>query len=232
MLVQINAVNQDAVCTVDDKCLLMINEGTCENVGEPLTATGYEDAWLNGDNYYTLDKNGISRSSFVISNGYDYGENRGKIVTLRDSNGTVWACSVLIKVSTEPNALTADMGIYPNYTGDLTPSGTVMVTFNYDNTFKFKFSLEGLEKNCLNCGINIHEGVSCDTHEQVKGHGWNSEFVRDLWHSKYAVYNSDGMGKADSYFYLYNGWNLGINSGHAVVIHGQDGTRLGCGQLM
>lgn len=236
MLVQVNAVNIDGgedMCTTTTKCFLRINEGTCDDIGTDFKLSGYEDAWSNGENYYTFDENGISRSAFVANNGYGYDENKGKIVTLSDSSDTVWACSVIMKESMEPNSLKAVMGVYPNYTGDLTPSGTVKVVFDYDNTFKFMYDLEGLEKDCVDCGIHIHAGVSCLTHEQVMGHGWNAGFVRDLWKSQYrAVYQTDGNGAASSYFYLYNGWNIGINNGHAVVIHGQDGTRIGCGQLM
>jgi len=233
MLVHVNVVNSNAVCTTANKCLLKINEGTCDNIGALSTAPGYEGAWSSGENYFTFDANGISRSVFVSNNGFGYDENKGKIVTLSDSSDTVWACSVIMAESMEPNTLYAEIGVYPNYTGGLTPSGIVKIVFNYDGTFKFMYDLEGLEENCEDCGIHIHDGVSCETHEQVMGHGWNAAFVRDLWKNQYgAVYETDHSGSASSYFYLSNGWSIGINNGHAVVIHGKDGTRIGCGQLM
>jgi len=231
MLIHINAVNVNAMCDTND-CLLRISEGTCDSIGEDFTAPGYEDAWSNGENYYTLDGNGISRNAFVTNNGYGYSENYGKAISLSDSTGAVWACSTLMSESTKPNTVSASIGLYPNYQGNLRPSGTVTVTFDYDNTFKFEYNIHGLENNCVGCGIHIHAGVSCETHEQVMGHGWNADFVRDLWKSQYgAVYNTDGNGSESSHFYLYNGWNVGINYGHAVVLHGQDGTRLACGIL-
>ena len=66
------------------------------------------------------------------------------------------------------------MGTYPGYTGTYKPSGTVTVTFNDDDTFTFQFKVKGIEANCSGCGIHIHAGTSCATHELVKGHGWNS----------------------------------------------------------
>jgi len=230
MLIHINAVNVNDECNAN--CLLRISEGTCDSIGQDFTAPGYEDAWSNGENYYTLDEVGVSRNAFVTNNGYGYDENVGKVISLTDSTGAVWACSMLMPNSMEPNTISASIGLYPNYQGELRPSGTVTVTFNYDDTLKLEYNIHGLEGNCDGCGIHIHAGISCETHEQVLGHGWNAGFVRDLWKSQYgAVYSTDAYGSGNSHFYLYNGWNVGINYGHAMVLHGQDGTRLGCGIL-
>ena len=64
------------------------------------------------------------------------------------------------------------------------------------------------------------------------GHGWNTDAVQDLWTTAGgATYRSDGEGDARGHFHLYNGYSYGKSLGHAVVIHGQDGTRVGCGVL-
>merc|ERR1711902_90643 len=106
------------------------------------------------------------------------------------------------------------------------------VTFNPDKTFLFEYDLSGLAPNCVKCGIHIHAGVSCETHEKVLGHEWNSIVVQDLWVTAGgAFYNSDENGKVDSSFNLYNGYGPIENYSHAVVIHTQDGSRVGCGVL-
>ena len=125
------------------------------------------------------------------------------------------------------------MGTYPGYVGDLNARGKVKVTFHDNDTFKFHFALRGLEANCEGCGIHIHAGVSCATNEEVKGHGWNSVVVQDLWTpAGGAVYSTNKYGRAEGYFEMFNGYGYEENLNHAVVIHAQDGKRVGCGLLM
>ena len=96
----------------------------------------------------------------------------------------------------------------------------------------FKFDLKGVETNCVNCGIHIHTGTSCDTADVVGGHYWDSGKTEDQWVTAYgAVYNSDASGKDKDAFDLTNGYDIDGNDGHAVVIHAQDGSRVGCGVL-
>merc|ERR1719330_58118 len=177
----------------------------------------------------------VSRSAQRVDNGCNAAENEGKTVLIYDgldsTTSTVVGCGIFIP-EVKKKLLKAKMKNYPGYSGNLSPRGKVVVKFNADNTFTFKFGLSGLLPNCVDCGIHIHKGTSCDSHAQVMGHGWNSLAVRDLWFSSQgAVYNTDANGVATGYFTLTNGFNYEANVNHAVVIHTAGGARVGCGIL-
>ncbi|KAL3810273.1 hypothetical protein ACHAXA_008641 [Cyclostephanos tholiformis] len=120
---------------------------------------------------------------------------------------------------------------YPGYTGDISPSGTVITTFLPQGNIQFAYDLQGLEPNCVDCGIHIHEGTTCDDAEEVGGHYYS--VGEDPWTSMGgAVYNSDANGEAAGSFTLKSGYDTcKENLGHAVVAHSQNGTRLSCGIL-
>ncbi|MFN5999112.1 MAG: superoxide dismutase family protein [Paracoccaceae bacterium] len=121
---------------------------------------------------------------------------------------------------------------YPGYTGDVSPSGSVIVTFLPQRKIQFNYNLQGLESNCIDCGIHIHEGTTCDDADEVGGHYYSVEV--DPWTTEGgAVYKSDVNGQATAHFTLTSGYDTyNENVGHAVVIHSQNGTRLSCGILM
>lgn len=176
----------------------------------------------------------ISKSAFRMNNGFSMKSIRGKAVHIFNSdpnNLVLMGCGIFEK-EVQEKTLVAKMGTYPGYEGELDASGKVTVTFNEDDTFTFSYKLKGLKQNCVGCGIHIHAGTSCDTHEQVKGHGWNSLVVQDLWTAAGgATYDTNDKGKARGYFNIFNGYGYEENEGHAVVIHTQDGARVGCGVL-
>jgi len=172
-----------------------------------------------------------SRSAFRIDNGCTKEENIGKTIIIIDDDQSDAGCGILGEEAKE-KVLVADMSSYPEYSGSLTPSGKVTVSFNDDDTFTFSYDVSGLEEDCVDCGIHIHAGTSCATPADVKGHGWNSVVVQDLWSTAGgATYTSDSMGNAEGYFSMTNGYGYEANANHAVVIHRQDGTRVGCGVL-
>jgi Cu/Zn superoxide dismutase len=140
-------------------------------------------------------------------------------------------------VSVATKKLEADMGAYPGYAGALTPSGETMVEFYNDDTFKFTLDLEGLEANCLECGVHIHSGTTCANASLVGGHYWNvnifgANTTDDPWSATNgAFYNTHSKGEAKRYFFLDQGYGWKDTVGHAVVIHGINGTRISCGIL-
>lgn len=215
----------------------MITEGTtCDS-----TSSDYSDTpslcvngVSSGIEIDTLRQSGadsVSRSAQRVENGCKATENEGKSVLIYDNSSTVVGCGIFVQEA-KIKRLKAKMNNYPGYSGNLSPRGKVVVKYNADNTFTFKFGLSGLLPNCVDCGIHIHAGTSCDSHALVKGHGWNSLAVRDLWvTSQGAVYNSDANGQAVGYFTTTNGFGYEANLNHAVVIHTADGARVGCGLL-
>jgi len=218
----------DAAC---EACKVSINDGTsCDAPG-----AGYfsleTNPWETGTSFYfSYADSGLAGNGFTISNGYGEDDNEGQTVVFYDSSDEIIGCGVLEEAPTS-STLNADMGSYPGYAGDLEVEGEVTVSFNNDDTFKFSFDLEGLEDECNGCGIHIHAGLTCDDAALVLGHGWNTVSTQDLWTSAGgSVYNSED-GEAKGSFALYNGFSYIENRGHAVVIHAQDGSRIGCGVL-
>lgn len=214
----------------EEGCLAAITSAkSCDGFG----ADYYDDSSMSNPwrvAYVTSDE-GFSNSAWRINNGFNSQENEGHTLVLYDDNNDPIGCGVL-GVASDHMILAANLGTYPGYNGDIDVTGGVVVSYHNDGTFKFEYHLSGLEANCVGCGIHIHAGTSCDTPEEVKGHGWNTEVVEDLWTAEGgATYESDGMSNAIGYFNLYNGYSFGKNLGHAVVVHGQDGTRLACGVL-
>jgi hypothetical protein len=235
-LFHIDADGLDTVCTSSSSCKVAVYDGiSCDAVGSAhYNDLEYgTDPWsLDGENTYFTSGGGSTSSAFNFDNGYTCDANEGKVVVAFDSDGTTIAgCGVLGEKAKE-SVLKAEMGLYPNYTGDLEAEGEVTVTFNDDHTFQFRFDIKGLEADCVDCGIHIHTGTSCATHEEVSGHYWNTDVVRDLWTAAGgAVYNTDEKGKDKGSYNLYNGYGVVENNHHAVVIHLQDGTRAACGVL-
>ena len=89
-------------------------------------------------------------------------------------------------------SIEASVDTYPGSTSSYTPTGTVSITYGIDGTFTYAYDLEGLEPNCVGCGIHIHSGFTCDDASLVGGHYWNTDFVRDLWTATGgAVYETD-----------------------------------------
>lgn len=144
--------------------------------------------------------------------------------------------------------LTATIGNYPDLSETYTdsgvePRGTIEFIF-HGKSFMARANLSGLEANCVNCGIHIHEGKSCDAYDAVGDHYWRHDDPHfetnhnDPWQIesgvRRAVYTSDGAGKTlpGHHFSLYSGYGFEMNEGHAVVVHSKDGTRIGCGVLV
>ena len=216
------AGNSQAVITMGTSC-------DVQNLTHFTKTSG--DEFDGSQNMISSLAEGISKSAFRFNNGYKQAEIMGKTVIIYHETEVI-GCGVIGKAM-ENEKLVAEIGSYPGYTGDLKAGGHVTVTFNDDDTFKFQYDVSGLEANCNGCGIHIHAGVSCATHAEVLGHYWNSVVVQDLWTAAGgAVYNTDSSGSGDGYFEITNGFGYEENKDHAVVMHQQDGTRIGCGVLM
>jgi len=233
----LDAAGFDPACAAHDDAATA--SGSCTvTIVDATTCTGYNAAsppTAKGHVSVIAYDGGLSNSAERITPADSLADNLGRAVVVIDSSSNYVGCGLLGAAAggvDQDTILQADMGVYPGYTGAVAAQGTVKVLYRTDGTFQFEYDLTGLEQNCVGCGIHIHAGKSCATHEEVQGHGWNSEVVQDLWTSAGgATYGTDGTGNGKGYFNLYNGYSLGINSGHAVVIHGQDGTRVGCGVL-
>jgi len=121
---------------------------------------------------------------------------------------------------------------YPDYDGDIDASdgSKVIIKFNKAGGMNFKFRGKGIEKNIAG-GVHIHDGMTCDRHADVGNHYWDNKdgTIVDPW--KDVVYNTDSNGMSNDNYKLDSGYDLEINSGHAVVVHDEGGKRIGCGVL-
>lgn len=217
-----------------------ITEGTSCDVASPSFSTTPFGEWDLTTNMYTAlgdfaTASAISMSAFREDTGKSMQETMGKTVHIMyGADMTPIGCGIL-KKETQEKVLVANMGLYPQYEGDLMPSGKVTVTYGSggSDAFVFSYDVEGLLPGCENCGIHIHQGVSCDTPEQVMGHGWNNQKVDDLWtNAGGAFYNANDNGQAVGFFNTKNGYGYEENFHHAVVIHTEGGARVACGILM
>merc|ERR1719384_117004 len=107
--------------------------------------------------------------------------------------------------------------------------GKVRVLFNEGGMIKLKYRMTKVRHNSYG-GLHIHEGKSCDTHEEVLGHYWNAhKFPVDPWNPK--IWKSNRKRKAKGGFNVKSGYSKRLNNGRAVVVHDSDGNRIGCGIL-
>ncbi|KAK3255888.1 hypothetical protein CYMTET_34956 [Cymbomonas tetramitiformis] len=92
-------------------------------------------------------------------------------------------------------------------------------------------------------GLHVHEGTTCSNADDVGGHYYSTE--NDTWTGPYATYVPDGYGNAKGTFMILTGYSCFSSSDygpetytandyyqdHAVVVHGEEDVRLGCGLL-
>lgn len=243
MLFKVNLEGLDSLCL---GCGAHIHVGTtcddADSVGghywntETLGDSADDDPW-NFDTYQT-DYWGRSTSGFVIDPEIGIELNEGRAVVIHGQDGGRVGCGILEPApESSVGVLYSDIGLYPGVElidGDPIPSGEVEVEFFGDRTLHLSHIMTGLEANCEGCGVHIHTGITCDDADFVYGHYWDlSEQVDDPWvSSEGAVYNTDATGAGSGSFFLFSGYEFHKSIGHAVVFHGSDGGRIGCGVLL
>ncbi|WP_115717219.1 superoxide dismutase family protein [Gallaecimonas mangrovi] len=134
---------------------------------------------------------------------------------------------VVATVSAQANAaeLKAKIGAYPGTKATVT--GKVDVSFKHGQTL-LKYHLMGLPP-VANGGLHIHVGKTCDDASKVGGHYFSPTTAGDYWKS--GEWSSDTKGDAKGSFTVLSDLGYKDNKGHALVIHGPDGARIGCGIL-
>jgi len=118
---------------------------------------------------------------------------------------------------------------YPNYTGSLTVTGSVLIgQAGMDTVLWYKFS--GLDSTCTgtgngknnSCGVHIHAGMTCT---EAGGHFYSA--TEDPWAT--VIYTaSSGEGKN---VVVKTGKTQMDNKGRAFVVHDVDGVRVACAIL-
>jgi len=238
MLMRYELEGLEASC---NKCGIHIHQGqSCDDpdlvLGHYFNQSVFEnDPWNQEDSNsaYDSDQEGFTSSAFVFANGIEPSQTMGRALVVHSQDGTRIGCGIL-KSTSNTNRMKARIGAYPGYStvGTNFPNGTVRVFSFEDDVVRIRATLSGLEPNCVQCGLHIHSGLSCDDADSVGGHWYKDEKVtEDPWAAEKATYTSDSSGNAKASFYVYNGYDYEQNVDHAVVIHGQDGSRIGCGVI-
>ena len=218
-----------------------ITSGTsCDLTSPNFDARPFDDFDYDNWQYQSIaPSSSVSVSAFYVPAPDVYGPTPlGKAVLILNAVEDAIGCGVLKEGPIPADVLTANIGTYPKTASELTPTGTVTMTYSAawstgnSNDFVFAYDLQGVESDCVECGIHVHSGMTCDDASLVGGHYWDDDKVNDLWTAAGgAVYTSDGKGDGKGYFVLNNGYGYLNNRYHAVTVHAKDGTRIGCGVL-
>lgn len=193
-----------------------------------------DDPWTTN---WESDGMGVATPDITVSSG-DMGLSAqlaiGHAVVVHDSNGTRVACGVL-----EPlKGKLVHLGVYPNVNG--TQRGLLSVNDMQDTGGKWGIHIAGtvvgMPAGITDKGWHIHDGFSCEDHEGVGGHYWQSPLAADPWvpDDFNSVYTADDQGVAhvDQWF---DGFHVHASPNdvvyHTVVFHGEGSTRLLCGTI-
>jgi len=190
------------------------------------TYTNDTDPWTTE---WSSDDDGAASGYFSLDDGYNtVADNQGHSLVVHTSDTTRAACG-LIGDGTE---YLADLSAYPDYSGNLSISGSVVVASTYDGSAELRVTcdLSGLETSTSG-GVHIHNGTSCSDANYVGGHYYNSTYTNgtDPWTDM--VWESDSDGNSSTTFVVDTGYEIEDNLGRALVIHDNAGTRISCGVL-
>ncbi|KAK3281322.1 hypothetical protein CYMTET_10877 [Cymbomonas tetramitiformis] len=205
---------------------------------------------------YSADSSGLAVGSFEISSGHPYDENTGHAFVVHLSNGTRAGCGTLEAAgyglhiheglacddagghywtpASDPDPWAATL-YYPD--GEGNAEGVLEVDSGYaylNNSGHALVVHSGSER--IGCGVlaqvrygmHIHEGTAC---EDAGGHYWTPASDPDPWNLDTSYYVPCGKGNAEGSFSIWSGYELEAALGHAFVIHGAQGERIGCGVL-
>lgn len=99
----------------------------------------------------------------------------------------------------------------------------MIVRFNADGSFLLALNVNGIEANCVGCGVHIHTGTTCDNATLVGGHYWDTVLfgegsTNDPWNT-WGFYKTDSTGKSTTAFAGDSGVNYINNIGRTAVLH-------------
>lgn len=222
-------------------CGIHIHEGeSCEEAAghyfnHSLYESSDDDPWLEA--MYNSNEEGDASNALVVpTGGMGSKVTKNHAVVIHSQDGTRIGCGVLNNIF-NINSMEANVGVYPGYDNvankRIAPTGTARIMAFEDNVLRLRGTLDGLEPNCIKCGLHIHAGLlSCNTTETIGDHWYEEEeMAGDPWVAQKATYTSDAKGHTKFAFYVYNGFDYENNIDHVLVIHGSDGTRIGCGVI-
>lgn len=134
---------------------------------------------------------------------------------------------------------------YPGYTGDLEVVGSVTIQETPGNNAGqqqiLSWSFSGIDTACVanagdsvtnGCGIHVHEGTTCASHEEVGGHYYNNALDSDPWLPVVYVASSDGTSQEHVGVPVTTNVSNADILGRVFVVHALDsGKRIACGVI-
>jgi Cu/Zn superoxide dismutase len=165
----------------------------------------------------------IAMAGFSLTGEYAVA---GRVLVAHDASGNRIGCGVL--ESTPGHVV--NLASYPDYSGSYNePFGTFLVEES-NSGVTIEGTLGNVAPSCVDCGIHIHSGFTCDDADGVGGHFYDSDYWdSDPWTT---TYSSNAKGHASvsvsvDGFSTASAFNL-PTAYHALVVH--DSTdRVGCG---
>jgi len=134
---------------------------------------------------------------------------------------------------------------YPGYSGNLAVAGSVTVlgVGGTDTTAKqlLQWQLTGLDTACTvgvgvnqsnGCGIHVHIGTSCASHDDVGGHYFSAALQDDPWKPVVYVAAADGSSEENFGVEVTTGLSNADILGRVMVVHElESGRRIACGVI-
>jgi hypothetical protein len=220
-----------------NSCGIHIHSGfTCDMVGGHHYA-GAADPWVTV--VY-----GASDLNLQVDTGLDFIQNIGRVLVVHNQAGDKIACAPL-GANTVKNAAYASNTVewggmswneYPAYAGytpgkfdvrsssfEVQPTiSSNVVRLSWNNLYADPACVNGANSSAANsCGIHIHAGESCASHDVVQGHYYVG--TTDPWTAVgYSGYPSEGSVYVDIGVAYATAWN------RAIVVHDHTGARIAC----
>ena len=131
--------------------------------------------------------------------------------------------------------LKGNVGGYPGAQKGAVPTGTITLrALPKHNKLKVSFNVTQLPR-AAQVEIRIHNGSSCDDVSTIGDHYYRPE-LEDPWavgaEGAPAAHTVDAERAARGSFVISTGYGLADNVGHAAVLQLQDGTPLGCAEMV
>lgn len=202
-----------------------------------------DDPWT-AVRYNSTNGMATSETGELVVMGLPTSDLVGRAVIVHNSVGAGEriACGVLEVVAPKPSLSVSSWVRYPGSSTSLAVSGTVTIRQlpAVEPTISVTWSLGGTDDKCLIsnasgnvCGIHVHEGTSCDTHDGIGGHYYNKLHLdSDPWTAvRYS--STGGKSKLADGVQVPTGLARSSLVGHTVVVHSSEGAgeRIACGTL-
>lgn len=229
---------------VDDRCTAVGSEGNSCGI-HIHSGTSCIDHLLVGGHYYssslssdpwstvvfTAEADGTATGAVQVTYGQTASDSDGRAFVVHDYTGARKTCNLI--GHTETVVTIDNPGTYPTWTGTAI-TGSVILGFVGEQV-SMSYNLANVDSACTttsseanSCGIHIHAGVSCDTHEEVEGHYYDSATISsDPWADVAFVTSSgtDALGVVPAVTF---GHTYSESAHRAFVIHDQSGARVSC----